>query len=104
MKNKIDLGNNHSYSFYSWAPDRELNPQYEGIPDVSKAGLIINHLTSEGRQCSGAVLFEGEIQQKLFPERDKWKVENWNPLTLSPSILCSCGDHGYIREGRWEAV
>lgn len=28
------------------------------------------------------------------------------PLTLEPSILCpiGCGDHGYVREGRWIAA
>ena len=24
-----------------------------------------------------------------------------DPLTISPSLLCRCGDHGFIREGRW---
>ncbi len=28
------------------------------------------------------------------------------PLTVEPSILCpvGCGDHGFIRAGRWEAA
>lgn len=31
-----------------------------------------------------------------------WQVESWDPLTLSPSVLCNtCGLHGFIREGRW---
>ena len=29
-------------------------------------------------------------------------IENEEPLTISPSILCSdCDTHGYIRQGRW---
>jgi hypothetical protein len=32
----------------------------------------------------------------------RWQVESWEPLTLSPSILCrETGDHGFIREGKW---
>lgn len=34
-----------------------------------------------------------------------WQVEDWNPetFTVSPSLLCRhCGDHGFIRNGRWE--
>ena len=30
-----------------------------------------------------------------------WTLENKDPLTLSPSILCGCGHHGFIREGKW---
>lgn len=30
-----------------------------------------------------------------------WSVENEDPLTLSPSIACPCGLHGFIRDGRW---
>jgi len=31
-----------------------------------------------------------------------WQVESWEPLTISPSVLCLiCGDHGFIRNGSW---
>lgn len=31
-----------------------------------------------------------------------WVVEQVEPLTVSPSILCmSCNTHGFWREGRW---
>lgn len=34
--------------------------------------------------------------------RPKWKVMQWEPLTLTPSILCrQCGLHGWIRDGEW---
>jgi len=36
----------------------------------------------------------------LGPER--WTVEQQEPLTVTPSILCGeCGVHGFIREGQW---
>jgi hypothetical protein len=43
-----------------------------------------------------------------------WQVQSFDPLTVSPSLLCKapvyndegtvigeCNDHGFIREGRW---
>lgn len=27
-----------------------------------------------------------------------------DPLTISPSLLCRCGDHGFIRDGKWVAA
>ena len=34
--------------------------------------------------------------------KDGWVVEQVQPLTLSPSILCrACQFHGHIREGKW---
>jgi len=32
-----------------------------------------------------------------------WDIVSLEPLTLSPSLLCtSCQHHGYIRNGAWE--
>ena len=25
----------------------------------------------------------------------------YDPLTVAPSLLCACGDHGFIRDGKW---
>jgi hypothetical protein len=33
-----------------------------------------------------------------------WTMTSKDPLTLSPSFLCHCGHHGFIREGRWVQV
>lgn len=36
---------------------------------------------------------------------DGWTVQQADPLTVTPSILChSCGCHGFITNGRWVAV
>lgn len=36
------------------------------------------------------------------PWPDGWTVEQREPLTISPSVLCrACGRHGFIRGGRW---
>lgn len=41
------------------------------------------------------------MRATMRPDRPLWQVQSWEPLTISPSVLCSCGDHGFIREGRW---
>jgi len=98
----LDLGLDHVLRFTCWKPDRKLNPQYDGIPDVEKVGAIIDHPSKvDGSPCSGTILFESEVTAKIAPNNHRWKVESWEPLTLSPSILCSCGDHGFIRGGKW---
>lgn len=102
----IDLGDEHTLTFMAWAPDRDLNPQYDGIPDVERFAASIEHRRPDnGERCTGAVTFDGEVARELAARgsynQARWTVESWDPLTLSPSVLCECGDHGFIREGRW---
>ena len=102
MSSKIDLGHGHTLTFACWSPDRELNPQYEGLPDVERYSALIEHTAPDGTPCAGAVTFAGEVQARIEPNRPVWSVQSWEPLTLSPSVLCRrCGDHGFIREGKW---
>lgn len=97
----IDLGSGVSVRFVSWSPDRELNPQYVDVPDVEKWGVILKHSKLDDTSCEGFCTFDGEIQRRISPEVPKWTVEKLDPLTLSPSIRCACGFHGFIKEGRW---
>jgi hypothetical protein len=89
-----------------WEPDRELHPQYAGVPDVEHFGLILSHDRPDGWRGVSAITFDGPVQHQLDPNRPKWTVESLDPLTLSPSILCTtskggCGLHGFIRDGKW---
>lgn len=106
----VDLGGGHSYVLTSWSPDRELNPQYDGIPDVENWGAIIFHTNPvTGKPCAGGVTFDGEVQCLLEPDRPRWELISLEPLHIEPSVLCrwpnpdgtECGDHGYVRDGRW---
>lgn len=100
----IDAGDDHWLAYYSWKPDRALNPQYAGIPDVTRFGMLIYHRKSNGEPCVSAADFDGPVQRQVNPNRPGWTVESEDPLTLSPSLLCKsdgCGDHGFIRKGRW---
>lgn len=104
----VDLGADHWYSFTVWAPDRELNPQYDAIPDINPAGAQVWHRRADGTLCSGHVTFDSEHARVISPGRPVWQVESLDPLTISPSVLCTfpidgvtCGDHGWITDGKW---
>lgn len=105
MTDKIDIGEGFEVSFFEWDPERELNPQYEGVESVEKAGYI---LWRDGSSVGSGWFDLPEV--RLIPwtgKRNLWTVESWEPLTLSPSIQCHELDgktpsyHGWIREGRW---
>ena len=86
---RIDLGNDHwmRWTTHALAP---------------KVGIIVGHHRPDGEECEGAILFDLPGVQAAFPGRHVWRVDSWEPLTLSPSIQDKgCGDHGYIREGLW---
>jgi hypothetical protein len=101
-KDLTEIGHGVGYIFTAWAPDRELNPQYEGIADVDRYGLIYWHAAPDGSECGGGLTFESKTASEIAPDAPKWTVESWEPLTLSPSILCrTCGHHGWIRNGEW---
>ena len=72
----IDIGNDH---YMQWWPMKE------------GAYIIHPHKKDAATRCmSGFNLRPGG-----------WKLESADPVTVSPSLLCSCGDHGFIREGKW---
>ena len=106
----IDFGDDHYGRWIGWHPDRELNPQYANMPDVDRCTLVIRHrLRAEDREqlcrrhgyCEGAVTIHDELTVRLWPNTALWQVAAWEPLTLTPSVLCHCGDHGFITAGRW---
>ena len=101
----IDIGEGHWLRYTSWAPDDlPANREHFGfpLPNVEKAGAIVGHKKPDGSECWGHVHFAIPEVLKAFDASHCWQVDSWDPLTLSPSILClTCGDHGYIRGGRW---
>jgi hypothetical protein len=105
------LGHGHFLRWASWRPDRHLNPQYAHLPDVERCTALIRHDLLPGDAepgcvrrgyCEAAATLDGPVTMQLFPEQARWQVLCMEPLTLSPSLLCHCGDHGYIQGGRWE--
>lgn len=102
----IDIGFDHWIKFYPWAPDRDLNPQYADIPDIERCGLGVWHLKPDDSPCYGFIHFDTPDIRRVFGGDSFWTVESWEPLTVNPSLLCTlskggCGDHGWIKQGKW---
>jgi len=93
----IDLGSDH---FLRW----NTNQTEDGFPFTG----TVKHVKEDGSECQGGILLENcpPNFRKGYGGKihDVWHVESWEPLTLSPSLLCHCGDHGFIRDGRWEVA
>lgn len=90
---RIDIGHGVEISFTSWGT-------------YDRVGLIEWHRTPDGRECSGgfgaSVLFDLPGVREAFPNSPLWLVASFDPLTLTPSLLCrTCGHHGWITNGEW---
>lgn len=102
-KPDLDLGDGVGLYWVGFDPDLGLNPQFEALAEqlpVERWGASLTHAGPDGEPCEGMVTFDGPVQQAVGALKC-WTVESWDPLTLSPSILCDCGWHGFIQEGRW---
>lgn len=98
MRSKIDLGDGHTFSFVG----------RHGESADLKWGAIVTHKDKRNPEleCQGGyITFDGSRQRAKEPDAPKWTVISYDPITLDPSLSCSvCGDHGWIRNGVWEAV
>jgi hypothetical protein len=91
----------------------------EDPPDLNLGSGVVAWWTSYGTQervglierhprpdtvvpCEGGVLFDLDGVREMFPDRALWQVVSFEPLTITPSLLCRrCGRHGFITAGRW---
>ena len=87
----LDLGDDHTLQFWSWY----------GEPKGQRSGAIVTHKKPDGTWCQGSISFDVPASRERASGRPSWTVHSWEPLTLAPSLVCHCGDHGFIREGRW---
>ena len=99
----LDLGDEHTLRYMTWSPDPDLNPQYRDLPGEpdDPVGAIVSHRKPDGSYCEGGIHFDTARTRRMNDGHALWTVESWEPLTLSPSLLCKCGDHGFIRAGAW---
>lgn len=85
----IDLGHDVAVVFTSWR-------------DRDRTGLIHSHnRPDDGEPCAGGIMFDLPGVADAFPGRPLWTLVSADPLTVSPSLLCSCGSHGLIQGGKW---
>lgn len=62
-------------------------------------GLIESHRAPDGGECGGSVTFDVPEAEGLKGQR--WQLVSLDPLHIEPSVLCSCGWHGWIHNGQW---
>jgi hypothetical protein len=107
----VDLGSGFAYTKVSWRPDRSLNPQYDGIPDVEDMGVLLWHTSEDGTaEVVGMVTFDLPSVRRIPGIRQVfWSVISLDPLHVEPSIQTYTRTsppqpefHGYIRQGRWQ--
>lgn len=90
----IDLGFEHRASWI-------VNKAGERI------GVLVDHPSKvDGTPCGGGIQWRGTEWQEANPDKDvskgRWELHSLEPLDISPSLLCvTCGDHGFIRAGKW---
>lgn len=68
--------------------------------DGERAGVHIYHRDPAGRPCVGSVVFDLPGVRD-WHKQAVWQVHSLEPLHIDPSVLCSCGSHGWIHNGRW---
>ena len=87
----IDIGGGHKIEFVAYRED-------------ARAAINDYHSKPDGTECGGFVALRGGAWEQAFEQQGipAWDVLSWEPLTLSPSLLCkACGSHGFIRNGKW---
>lgn len=91
VRDPVDLGD-------GW----KLEPvSQHGKPDT--IGYMITGPAAEACPLPGDGLCGGLVRiADTGDGKPVWKVEQDDPLTLSPSIVCSCkGQHGFVRDGKY---
>lgn len=98
----LHLGDDNYASLEYRLPDGRVvsYPAGEVPPTGVLIGLSEHHKKPDGSWCGGWVGF------KNVPEADEHALHELvsaDPLTVAPSLLCRvCGNHGFIRSGKWE--
>jgi len=96
------LGSDHWLRYIAFKPDRTIQEnaaRYREVADDERAGATIWHPSAkDGTTCLSYIGLNAAVNTQAAC----WSVDSWDPLTLSPSLLCTrCGDHGFIRGGKW---
>jgi hypothetical protein len=98
----VDLGGGHFARFFV----EEVGDTRLAGDERPPAGFFHVHPSKgqadipEGEPCAGTVSFGDPGHDSKG--RAHWSLVSLDPLHVEPSILCSCGRHGFVRAGRWE--
>jgi len=93
----IDLGSEH------WAKPwvYEQGEPWGGFRLLHPKGPSNTGAYADSDYCLGSVAFDIPEAITHNHKGPLWAVQSIDPLTISPSIACGCGDHGFIRDGKW---
>lgn len=72
-------------------------------------GAFVRHRNMIGAPCDVFIDFDTPTTARDMPNTNRWKVNNWERLSLSPSIVCTaelCNFHivvydGIVRDLNW---
>lgn len=89
----VDLGDGH---YLAWS-------EYNTPEGTETSGGLIFHARPGLPECFAGFTLRNTRYAADYPSDDTWLLTGHKETpTLSPSFRCHCGDHGYVREGRWE--
>lgn len=101
MSDKIDVGLGYNYRVFT---ERGTEGVTGLIVEGPAGERCLHH--ADGRCAGGLHFSNSNIAAK--EGRPMWTVVSLEPMTITPSIRCSCdtkfsgqGQHGYITNGRW---
>ena len=97
----LDLGDGHYLEFSVGGVADEDGIVRDKTTEGFVGAVVYHHKDDNPRgYCSGGIRFDVPWQRE-HGQKVLWQVQSWDPLTCSPSLLCHCGDHGFIRDGKW---
>lgn len=90
FKFDISLGHGH---WLQWT-------EFQGV----RCGGVIRHLDSKAESglCAGSFWTDDRYNKACGTKHAIWMLTGAaDAPTLSPSFMCHCGDHGWVRDGKW---
>jgi hypothetical protein len=65
-------------------------------------GYHVWHSCKDGKMQPGGVFLAIPELPEHLSGHITWQLVSREPLHIEPSVLCrACGDHGWIRDGKW---
>lgn len=104
----VNLGSGRTLEFFPFKPSdaiRQLNPKYDGVPDIERYGAHITHETEDGEGCKTTIFFDTPEGRKVPDTYLRRFVKVTQLVPLSTDVIpCRCGAEGSIVSGRWVAA
>lgn len=102
----MDIGGGHRVEFYVIPAQNFLDAADILLTTVDENGLMAAGIIDWHRRADTGAWCGGALSFIAIDDNPVWTVESLDPLTITPSVLCSpelggCGDHGWITAGNW---